>query len=55
MFLGAASGSSSRTGRRADPTSRAGALRAARWVVHQKPGLYDMLDVLGLSVTRNAP
>lgn len=33
----------------------AGALRAARWVVHQKPGLYDMLDVLGLSVTRNAP
>lgn len=25
-----------------------GALRAARWVVQQKPGLYDMLDVLGL-------
>ena len=25
-----------------------GALRAARWVVHQKPGLYDMQDVLGL-------
>ncbi len=25
-----------------------GALRAARWVVGQKPGLYDMLDVLGL-------
>ena len=25
-----------------------GALRAARWVVAQKPGLYDMHDVLGL-------
>jgi 4-hydroxy-tetrahydrodipicolinate reductase len=25
-----------------------GALRAARWVVTQPPGLYDMLDVLGL-------
>jgi 4-hydroxy-tetrahydrodipicolinate reductase len=25
-----------------------GALRAARWVVAQPPGLYDMLDVLGL-------
>jgi len=25
-----------------------GALRAARWVIQQKPGLYDMLDVLGL-------
>jgi len=25
-----------------------GALRAARWVVGQKPGMYDMLDVLGL-------
>ena len=25
-----------------------GALRAARWVVRQKPGLYDMQDVLGL-------
>jgi len=25
-----------------------GALRAARWVVKQKPGLYDMMDVLGL-------
>ena len=25
-----------------------GALRAAAWVVHQKPGLYDMQDVLGL-------
>ncbi len=25
-----------------------GALRAARWVVEQKPGLYDMQDVLGL-------
>ena len=26
-----------------------GALRAARWVLHQKPGLYDMADVLGLA------
>ncbi len=25
-----------------------GALRAARWVVNRKPGLYDMQDVLGL-------
>jgi 4-hydroxy-tetrahydrodipicolinate reductase len=25
-----------------------GALRAAHWVVNQKPGLYDMQDVLGL-------
>ena len=25
-----------------------GALRAARWVVSQKPGVYDMQDVLGL-------
>jgi 4-hydroxy-tetrahydrodipicolinate reductase len=25
-----------------------GALRAAQWVVTQKPGLYDMQDVLGL-------
>jgi 4-hydroxy-tetrahydrodipicolinate reductase len=25
-----------------------GALRAAQWVVHQKPGGYDMQDVLGL-------
>jgi len=25
-----------------------GALRAALWVVHQPPGLYDMQDVLGL-------
>jgi 4-hydroxy-tetrahydrodipicolinate reductase len=25
-----------------------GALRAAQWVVHQKPGVYDMQDVLGL-------
>jgi 4-hydroxy-tetrahydrodipicolinate reductase len=25
-----------------------GALRAAQWVVKQKPGLYNMLDVLGL-------
>jgi len=27
-----------------------GALRAAQWVVNQKPGLYDMQDVLGLTV-----
>ena len=26
-----------------------GALRAARWVVGQKPGVYDMQDVLGLA------
>ena len=25
-----------------------GALRAAKWAIRQKPGLYDMLDVLGL-------
>lgn len=25
-----------------------GALRAAQWVVHQSPGLYDMQDVLGI-------
>lgn len=25
-----------------------GALRAAQWVVHQKPGVYDMQDVIGL-------
>ena len=25
-----------------------GAVRAAQWVVHQKPGVYDMQDVLGL-------
>jgi len=25
-----------------------GALRAAQWVVSQKPGMYDMQDVLGL-------
>jgi 4-hydroxy-tetrahydrodipicolinate reductase len=25
-----------------------GALRAARWLATQKPGLYDMQDVLGL-------
>jgi 4-hydroxy-tetrahydrodipicolinate reductase len=29
-------------------TFATGALRAARWVVQQQPGLYDMLDVLGL-------
>ena len=29
-------------------TFASGALRAARWVVQQPPGLYDMLDVLGL-------
>ena len=26
----------------------AGAVRAARWIVHRPPGLYDMQDVLGL-------
>lgn len=30
-------------------TFASGALRAARWVALQKPGLYDMQDVLGLS------
>jgi 4-hydroxy-tetrahydrodipicolinate reductase len=25
-----------------------GALRAARWIIHQPPGLYDMQDLLGL-------
>lgn len=29
-------------------TFASGALRAAQWVVNQKPGLYDMQDVLGL-------
>jgi 4-hydroxy-tetrahydrodipicolinate reductase len=29
-------------------TFAGGALRAALWVVKQKPGLYDMQDVLGL-------
>jgi len=29
-------------------TFAGGALRAARWVAQQPPGLYDMLDVLGL-------
>lgn len=29
-------------------TFAAGALRAAQWIVKQKPGLYDMQDVLGL-------
>jgi 4-hydroxy-tetrahydrodipicolinate reductase len=29
-------------------TLASGALRAAEWVVRQKPGLYDMQDVLGL-------
>jgi 4-hydroxy-tetrahydrodipicolinate reductase len=44
------------TGERVELTHKAssrdtfalGALRAARWVAHQKPGLYDMQDVLGL-------
>ena len=31
-----------------------GALRAALWVVRQKPGLYDMQDVLGLRQARPA-
>lgn len=30
----------------------AGALRAARWCVGREPGLYDMLDVLGLAANR---
>jgi 4-hydroxy-tetrahydrodipicolinate reductase len=25
-----------------------GAVRAAKWVIGKKPGLYDMQDVLGL-------
>ena len=29
----------------------AGAFRAAHWVAAQKPGLYDMQDVLGLRQT----
>jgi 4-hydroxy-tetrahydrodipicolinate reductase len=29
-------------------TFASGALRAAQWAVKQKPGLYDMQDVLGL-------
>jgi 4-hydroxy-tetrahydrodipicolinate reductase len=29
-----------------------GALRAAQWVVRQKPGIYDMQDVLGLKANR---
>ena len=33
-----------------DPFAR-GALRAAEWIIHQKPGLYSMADVLGLSST----
>jgi 4-hydroxy-tetrahydrodipicolinate reductase len=44
------------TGERVELTHKAssrdtfanGALRAAEWVVNQKPGLYDMQDVLGL-------
>jgi 4-hydroxy-tetrahydrodipicolinate reductase len=44
------------TGERLELTHRAssretfarGALRAAKWAVKQKPGLYDMQDVLGL-------
>jgi len=44
------------TGERVELTHKAssrdtfanGALRAAQWVVQQKPGLYDMQDVLGL-------
>jgi len=27
-----------------------GAVRAARWAVDQKPGLYDMMDVLGIKI-----
>ena len=44
------------TGERVELTHKAssretfanGALRAAQWVVRQKPGFYDMQDVLGL-------
>ena len=44
------------TGERIEITHRAqsrdnfaiGAVRAAMWVVKQKPGMYDMMDVLGL-------
>lgn len=44
------------TGERVELTHKAssretfarGALRAAQWVVSRKPGLYDMMDVLGL-------
>ncbi|MDH5670729.1 MAG: 4-hydroxy-tetrahydrodipicolinate reductase [Myxococcales bacterium] len=32
----------------------AGAVRAAIWVVGREPGLYDMADVLGISVGRDA-
>jgi 4-hydroxy-tetrahydrodipicolinate reductase len=46
----------SNTGERLELTHKAssrdtfanGALRAALWVVNQKPGIYDMQDVLGL-------
>jgi 4-hydroxy-tetrahydrodipicolinate reductase len=46
------------TGERVELTHKAssretfanGALRAAAWVVKQKPGIYDMQDVLGLKV-----
>ncbi|MGH8509473.1 MAG: 4-hydroxy-tetrahydrodipicolinate reductase [Gammaproteobacteria bacterium] len=31
-----------------------GALRAARWIAHREPGLFDMQDVLGLRAT-NVP
>jgi len=31
-----------------------GAIRAAKWIVNQKNGLYDMQDVLGLKDSRNA-
>lgn len=33
----------------------AGAVRAARWVVEQPPGLYDMQDVLGIRALAAAP
>jgi 4-hydroxy-tetrahydrodipicolinate reductase len=29
-------------------TFAAGAVRAAKWIVGKKPGMYDMQDVLGL-------
>jgi 4-hydroxy-tetrahydrodipicolinate reductase len=31
-----------------EPFAR-GALKAARWIIRQPPGVYDMLDMLGLN------
>ena len=44
---GSASGSSDPSGKRPGDL-RTGALRAAQWVAGQRPGVYDMQDVLGL-------